>query len=166
MLLNAHGRGDSEFSVLEQLGGPDERRRDGTAREWADERARQTIDDLNVVAVRYLPDERMSSLPDDAFAHDGQITKHGIRAVTLAALAPRPGRAACGTSGRARAVSPSSGAAVGEIAARWRSNATSGAASTSTYNAVAFGVGIDVRGEAPKRSTAPSRRRRSSSAGA
>ena len=30
-------------------------------------------------------------LPDDAFAHDGQITKQSMRAVTLAALAPRPG---------------------------------------------------------------------------
>ena len=30
-------------------------------------------------------------LPDDAFAHDGQITKQGIRAVTIAALAPRDG---------------------------------------------------------------------------
>ena len=87
-LLTAHGRGDSEFSVLEQLGGPAERRRDGTARQWADE---PDIDDLNVIAVRYLPDERIAPLPDDAFAHDGQITKHGIRAVTLAALAPRPG---------------------------------------------------------------------------
>ena len=38
-LLNAYGRGDSEISVLEQLGGPAERRRDGTAREWADRRA-------------------------------------------------------------------------------------------------------------------------------
>ncbi len=39
VLLNAYDRGDSEFSVLEQLGGPRERRRDGTAREWADRRA-------------------------------------------------------------------------------------------------------------------------------
>jgi precorrin-6Y C5,15-methyltransferase (decarboxylating) len=30
-------------------------------------------------------------LPDDAFAHDGQITKRRIRALTLAALAPRTG---------------------------------------------------------------------------
>lgn len=49
------------------------------------------VDDLNVIAVRYLPDERTSSLSDDAFVHDGQITKQGIRAVTLADL-PRGGR--------------------------------------------------------------------------
>ena len=30
-------------------------------------------------------------LPDDSFANDGQITKAPIRALTLAALAPRPG---------------------------------------------------------------------------
>jgi len=41
-----------------------------------------------VVAVRYLPDDsRLSVLPDDSFAHDGQITKQSMRAVTLAALA-------------------------------------------------------------------------------
>lgn len=34
-LLNAHGRGDSQLTVLERLGGPDEHRRDGTARDWA-----------------------------------------------------------------------------------------------------------------------------------
>ena len=77
--------------MLEQLGGPAERRRVGTAREWA-ARPPGDVDDLNVIAVRYLPDERhVAVLPDDAFAHDGQITKQTIRAVTLAALAPRPG---------------------------------------------------------------------------
>jgi precorrin-6Y C5,15-methyltransferase (decarboxylating) len=32
-----------------------------------------------------------SGLPDELFAHDGQITKSPIRALTLRALAPRPG---------------------------------------------------------------------------
>ena len=45
---------------------------------------------LNVLAVRYLPDERRgSALPDDAYAHDGQITKQMIRAVTLASALSR-----------------------------------------------------------------------------
>ncbi len=91
-LLTAHGRGDSEVSVLEQLGGPAERRRDGTARQWADD----DIDDLNVIAVRYLPDERIAPLPDDVFAHDGQITKHGIRAVTLVCSTAAAGGASVG----------------------------------------------------------------------
>lgn len=90
-LLTATGRGDSELTVLEQLGGPKELRRTSTAREWA-ARPPADVDDLNVMAVRYLPDERrFGALPDDAFAHDGQITKQMIRAATLAALAPRPG---------------------------------------------------------------------------
>lgn len=72
-LLTAHGRGASQFTVLERLGAPDEHRRDGTARDWADGAA--DIDPLNVIAVRYLPDERVWPLPDDAFTHDGQITK-------------------------------------------------------------------------------------------
>ena len=90
-LLADTGRGESELTVLEQLGGPGERRRSGTARDWA-ARPPEDVDDLNVVAVRYLPDERqLQVLPDDAFANDGQITKQSMRAVTLAALAPRPG---------------------------------------------------------------------------
>ncbi len=90
-LLTQTGRGDSEMTVLEQLGGPAERRRSATAREWA-ARPPGDLDDLNVIAVRYLPDDRVfATLSDDAFAHDGQITKQSMRAVTLAALAPRPG---------------------------------------------------------------------------
>jgi precorrin-6B C5,15-methyltransferase / cobalt-precorrin-6B C5,C15-methyltransferase len=41
-------------------------------------------------AVGPLP--RVPGLPDDAFAHDGQITKREIRALALAALAPVPGQ--------------------------------------------------------------------------
>ncbi|MEZ0342210.1 precorrin-6y C5,15-methyltransferase (decarboxylating) subunit CbiE [Mycobacterium sp. pV006] len=88
-LLVDTGRGDSEVTVLEQLGGPRERRRSAPARDWI---GRSDVDDLNVVAVQYLPDERQGAvLPDAAYAHDGQITKQMMRAVTLAALAPRPG---------------------------------------------------------------------------
>lgn len=146
-LLNAHGRGDSEFTVLERLGSPDEFRRDGTARDWADSAARD-IDDLNVIAVRYLPDERVSPLPDDAFTHDGQITKQQIRAVTLAALAPRPGERLWDV-----------GAGSGSISVEW---CLSGRGCSAVVferderrrrnlelNAAAFGVGIDVRGDAP-----------------
>ncbi len=147
VVLDAHGRGDSELSLLEQLGGPTERRRDGTAREWAEDEPRE-IDDLNVIAVRYLPDERIASLPDQAFAHDGQITKHGIRAVTLAALAPRPGQRLWDV-----------GAGSGSIAVEW---CRSGRGCTAVaferderrrlnigHNAAAFGVSVDVRAEAP-----------------
>lgn len=148
MLLSAHGRGDSEISVLERLGGPTERRRDGRARDW-DAHAHDDLDDLNVVAVRYLPDERVSSVPDDAFVHDGQITKHSIRAMTIAALAPRPGERLWDV-----------GAGSGSIAVEWcRSWLSCTAVAFERderralnigFNAAHFGVSIDVRGEAPQ----------------
>jgi precorrin-6B C5,15-methyltransferase / cobalt-precorrin-6B C5,C15-methyltransferase len=146
-LLNTHGRGDSEVSVLEQLGGPAERRRDGTAHQWAHE-APEDIDDLNVIAVRYLPDERLSPLPDEAFVHDGQITKLGIRAVTLAALQPRPGE-------RLWDVGAGSGSIAVEWCRSWR-GCTAVAFERDEQrrrnigaNAAASGVDIDIRDEAP-----------------
>ncbi len=146
-LLNSCGRGDSELSVLEQLGGPREHRRDGTARQWAADPP-SGVDDLNVIAVRYLPDERVSSLPDDAFAHDGQITKQTIRAVTLAALAPRPGE-------RLWDVGAGSGSIAVEWCRSWR-GCTAVAferdelrRNTIQHNTAVFGVSIELRGEAP-----------------
>ena len=101
-----------------------------------------------MVAVRYLPDERTSSLSDHAFVHDGQITKHGIRAVTLATLAPRPGQ-------RLWDVGAGSGSISVEWCRSWRS-CTAVAFERDErrrlnvgFNAAAFGVSIDVRGEAP-----------------
>ena len=147
-LITESGRGDSELSVLEQLGGPGECRRDGTARQWTAE-GPGDIDPLNVLAVRYLPDERRgSALPDDAYAHDGQITKQMIRAVTLAALAPRPGELLWDV-----------GSGSGSIAIEWcRSQSGCRAVSFERddvrrdrlmTNVVAFGARVDVRGGAP-----------------
>jgi precorrin-6Y C5,15-methyltransferase (decarboxylating) len=147
-LLTDTGRGDSEITVLEQLGGPAERRRSATAREWA-ARPPGDVDDLNVIAVRYLPDDRQFAvLPDDSFAHDGQITKQSMRAVTMAALAPRPGELLWDV-----------GAGSGSIAIEW-CRTGSGCAAVAferdeqrrkriAANAVAFGVKVDVRGDAP-----------------
>ena len=147
-LLTDAGRGDSEFSVLEQLGGPAERRRDAIARDWA-ANPPDDVDDLNVVAVRYLPDDRVAAvLPDDAFAHDGQITKQSMRAVTLAALAPRPGELLWDV-----------GAGSGSIAIEW-CRSGSGCAAVAferdeqrrkriAANTLAFGVTVEVRGAAP-----------------
>ena len=147
-LLADSGRGDSELTVLEQLGGPDERRRDATARDWA-ANPPGDVDDLNVVAVRYLPnDSRLSVLPDDAFAHDGQITKQSMRAVTLAALAPQRGELLWDV-----------GAGSGSIAIEWcRSGSHCKAVAFErdeqrrkriAENALAHGAVVDVRGEAP-----------------
>ncbi len=147
-LLADGGRGDSELTVLEQLGAPAERRRDATAREWA-ANPPDDVDDLNVVAVRYLPDDpRLSVLPDDAFAHDGQITKQSMRAVTLAALAPRTGELLWDV-----------GAGSGSIAIEWcRSGSRCRAVAFErdeqrrkriAENALAHGAVVDVHGEAP-----------------
>jgi precorrin-6Y C5,15-methyltransferase (decarboxylating) len=90
--LVAAGYGASSLSVLEQLGGPAERRTDHAAANLSGD-----FDALNIVAVHALPDPgtrvlgRTPGLPDDAFEHDGQITKREIRALSLARLAPRPG---------------------------------------------------------------------------
>lgn len=148
-LLTAAGRGDSEITVLEQLGGPTERRRSATAREWA-ARPPGDVDALNVVAVRYLPDERrFAVLPDDAFAHDGQITKQSMRAVTLAALAPRPGELLWDV-----------GAGSGSVAIEWcRSGPGCRAVAFErdeqrrkriADNAAAFGVTVEVHFDAPE----------------
>ena len=49
-LLTGTGRGDSEFAVLEQLGGPGERRRSATAAEWA-ARPPADVHDLSLIHI-------------------------------------------------------------------------------------------------------------------
>ncbi len=106
-LLNARGFGASRLSVLEPLGGPLERRLDGLAGDWSLPRAA----DLNLVAVECRAGTDAVRLPltpglaDEAYRHDGQLTKRDVRAVTLARLAPCPGEllwdvgAGCGSIG-------------------------------------------------------------------
>ena len=142
------GRGATEFTVLEQLGGADERIRSATADGWA-ALCPGDVDDLNVVATRYLPDERCGHvLPDSAFQHDGQITKQLIRSVTLTSLGPRPGRC-CGMSDRVPAVSPSSGAGAKVDAGQSHSNPIRTVGIGSEAMPRAFGVDLAIRGEAP-----------------
>jgi precorrin-6B C5,15-methyltransferase / cobalt-precorrin-6B C5,C15-methyltransferase len=90
-LLAGRGFGGSPVTVLADLGGPDERV--GPAGERPHSR-------LAILAIECAVDAgqaghplpRVPGLPDDAFAHDGQITKREVRAVALAALAPVPGQ--------------------------------------------------------------------------
>ncbi|MFO1056777.1 MAG: precorrin-6y C5,15-methyltransferase (decarboxylating) subunit CbiE [Dongiaceae bacterium] len=91
--LAALGYGRSRLTVLEHMGGPQERRVDGIAADWP----AGAIADLNTIAVECVagPDALRRplapGLPDDAFRHDGQLTKRELRATVLAALAPQPG---------------------------------------------------------------------------
>jgi precorrin-6B C5,15-methyltransferase / cobalt-precorrin-6B C5,C15-methyltransferase len=91
-LLCERGMGRSRLVICEAMGGPDERMRAALAEEFAlgDIAALNTIAvEIVAEAARAIP--RASGLPDALFEHDGQITKREIRAMTLAALAPRRG---------------------------------------------------------------------------
>ena len=88
----ARGFEDSKVTVLENMGGASERMTSFAANEnpnleWSP---------LNVLAVHCVAGldakifSRVAGLPDDAFSHDGQLTKRQVRAATLAALAPAP----------------------------------------------------------------------------
>lgn len=91
--LAERGFGASRLRVFEHLGGPDERRIDGIARDWPGE----PVAALNLMAIDCVADantarlSRLAGLPDSAFKHDGQLTKRDVRAMTLARLAPMPG---------------------------------------------------------------------------
>lgn len=84
------GFGPSSFTVLEALGGPRARRIDATA---------ETLPPApftHPLCVGFEVAGTGAVLPKSAgraeawFAHDGQISKAPVRAMTLAALAPRP----------------------------------------------------------------------------
>jgi precorrin-6Y C5,15-methyltransferase (decarboxylating) len=89
-LLTESGFGDSDVTVLENLGADNERRVDGVASQW-----QPGAGPLNVIAITCRGAEGLSwtpGLPDDAFDHDGQLTKRDLRASALARLAPAPGQ--------------------------------------------------------------------------
>jgi len=84
-LLAETGHGDSQVVVLSNLGAPDE------ARHSVDE----PVPALNVVCIGVRGEDPYASLapglPDEAYEHDGQLTKQDVRASALAHLMPRPG---------------------------------------------------------------------------
>lgn len=151
-LLDGSGFGRSRMTVLESLGGRDERVRSVTAAAFdlAD------VADLNIVAIEVVatPDARIIArapgLPDALFEHDGQITKRDIRAVTLAALSPRHGETLWDI-----------GAGAGSVAIEWMLadpslravaiEAQAERAARIRRNAAAFGVPAlqVIEGEAP-----------------
>jgi precorrin-6Y C5,15-methyltransferase (decarboxylating) len=148
-LLVDAGFGDSEFTVLENLGAADERRVDAYASQW-----QPGAGALNVIAINCAGSAGLgwsSGLPDDAFDHDGQITKRDLRASALARLAPAPGQLLWDV-----------GAGAGSIGIEWmRSHPTCRAiavearedrAKRAAENAVRLGVGLlrVVIGHAPE----------------
>ena len=87
------GAGDATVTVLEHLGGEKEQVTAWTAVSLREEKPAFAA--LNTIAVEvpqsfshWLP--LQAGLPDDAYEHDGKITKRDIRASALAKLAPRP----------------------------------------------------------------------------
>lgn len=148
--LTGRGFGASRLTVLEALGGPAERVRETEAARFALDDVRHPV----AVALEAAGDgttlPRASGLPDDAFAHDGQITKRPVRALTLSALAPRAGERLWDI-----------GAGSGSIAIEWLLSAAGNTATAIEQrgdralrireNAARFGLeGLDiVEGAAP-----------------
>jgi precorrin-6Y C5,15-methyltransferase (decarboxylating) len=88
--LSRSGFDNARLTVLEALGGPRERVRATTAGGFE----LKGIGRLNLLAIEIEGGAALPltpGLPDELFEHDGQITKREIRALTLAALAPRRG---------------------------------------------------------------------------
>ena len=86
-LLGERGMSGSSLTVLEALGGPNERIHRDVEKAAA----------LNVIALEVAVEPNAPviglspGLDDTLFEHDGQLTKREVRAVTLSALAPRAG---------------------------------------------------------------------------
>ena len=92
-ILGEHGYSGSLITVLEHMGGASERRLALSVDRAKTQRVAEfytlAIECVADVTCRVLPS--VPGLPDDAFEHDGQLTKQEVRAASLAALAPFPG---------------------------------------------------------------------------
>lgn len=92
-ILQSFGMEKTEMSVLEHMGGAAEKIHYGNACDFHG----KSFHDLNTIALQCPSSaaaqlySRTPGLPDNAFDHDGQITKQEIRSATLSALAPFPG---------------------------------------------------------------------------
>ncbi len=148
-VLTRTGFGWSTMTVLEQLGGPSQRILEFVARSYRP----QHHDALNIVAIDCVGPRttRLPGLPDDAYEHDGQLTKSAVRALTVSALAP---------GGRALLWDIGSGS--GSVAIEWLRADSDGTAiaferddiraARLGRNAARHGVAgaLNVRGSAPQ----------------
>lgn len=90
-LLVGAGYGASRMTVLGDLGAPAESRTDAVAATWSG-RARSALNVVAIDCVGPVIGSWTAGLPDDAYEHDGQLTKRDLRASALARLAPQPGQ--------------------------------------------------------------------------
>lgn len=90
--LTERGFGQSQMTVLANMGGEAEQRFDGTAADWS-----HVVPAFNTLAVHCIaaPDAalipRVPGLSDDLFHSDGTMTKQEVRAATVAKLMPMRG---------------------------------------------------------------------------
>lgn len=88
------GYGKSTIHVLEDMDEPTEQIISFMARDIPD----TAFSDFNTLGIDCVASPeapclpRSPGLPDDAYKHDGQLTKRDVRAITLAALSPTPGK--------------------------------------------------------------------------
>ena len=88
--LRDNGHPNARLTILERLGGRHERITHGLPADLVG--APVSVAPVSAAIEAIDPGlPRASGLPDDLFQHDGQITKRPVRALTLSALAPRPG---------------------------------------------------------------------------
>ncbi|NBC33719.1 MAG: precorrin-6y C5,15-methyltransferase (decarboxylating) subunit CbiE [Alphaproteobacteria bacterium] len=92
--LTERGFGPSRITVLEDMGGPNDRQITGTALNWSVDRTSE----FNTVAIECVAGRdalilsRAPGLPDQAYRHEGWVMRREVRAVSLAALSPLPGQ--------------------------------------------------------------------------
>lgn len=92
-MLVEGGFAEAELTVLGNLGAADESASSGTAVDFTE----AVAPTLHVIGLELpsVPDGRwlptVPGLPDEAFEHDGQLTKRDARAGALARLSPAPG---------------------------------------------------------------------------
>ena len=101
VMLCEAGFDQSRMTVCERLGGSEERITTQTAQTWQSTATSmpdvKPVDPLNLIMIdlqagpKARPLPKGPGLPDDAFIHDGMITKSEIRAQTLSSLAPFDG---------------------------------------------------------------------------
>jgi precorrin-6Y C5,15-methyltransferase (decarboxylating) len=136
-LLREAGYGATAMTVLGDLGGDEESRLDGLAEGWAADPP-VGVPPLNVVALDLagpVVGGWTVGLPDDAFEHDGQLTRRDLRAAALARLVPRPG-----------AVLWDVGAGAGSVGIEWmRAHPTCAAIAVEADPARADRIGRNAR---------------------